>query len=116
LASVRDAQEWLRLKRGNGEITRSACAISGRPSHETKAMQMPIDAPEIPTPTPGNPTEPPPETPPGNPEPEVPPPVHEPGEPPRPDELPGRTPDEFPKRGPSKTPTPNPAVDWNHKC
>jgi hypothetical protein len=49
---------------------------------------MPIEPPEIPPASPGNPTQPPPESPPGNPE--VPPPIHEPGEPQRPDELPGR--------------------------
>ena len=49
---------------------------------------------------PGQPSEPPRESPPGNPRPEVPPPMQDPGEPPRPEELPGRTPDELPARGP----------------
>ena len=72
---------------------------------------MPIEPPEIPPPTPGNPTEPPQEDPPGNPRPEVPPPMREPGEPPRPDELPGRTPEELPVRGPQGPGTPSPATD-----
>lgn len=72
---------------------------------------MPVEPPEIPTPTPGTPAEPPREDPPGNPQPEAPPPMREPGEPARPEELPGPTPDEFPSRGPSGPSTPNPATD-----
>jgi hypothetical protein len=72
---------------------------------------MPIEPAEIPPATPGNPSIPPPENPPGNPRPEVPPPVHEPGEPPRPDELPGKMPDELPVRGPNGPRTPSPATD-----
>jgi|SRR6266849_4397156 len=68
---------------------------------------MPIEPPEIPPATPGQPSEPPREDPPGNPQPEAPPPMREPGEAPRPDELPGQTPEEFPTHGPS---TPNPAT------
>jgi hypothetical protein len=72
---------------------------------------MPIEPPEIPPPTPGQPTEPPREDPPGNPNPEIPPPVHEPGAPPQPQELPGKMPDELPSRGPNSPTTPNPATD-----
>jgi len=72
---------------------------------------MPIEPPEIPPATPGNPAEPPPEAPPGNPRPEIPAPVREPGESPRPEELPGKMPDEFPVRGPQSPTTPNPATD-----
>src|SRR3954447_18731932 len=72
---------------------------------------MPIEPPEIPPVTPGNPTEPPQEEPPGNPRPEIPPPVQEPGAPPQPQELPGRAPDELPVRGPQGPRTPNPATD-----
>jgi len=72
---------------------------------------MPIEPPEIPPATPGNPAEPPPEAPPGSPRPEVPPPVREPGEPPRPEELPGKMPDEMPVRGPQGPRTPSPATD-----
>ena len=72
---------------------------------------MPIEPPEIPPATPGQPTELPQESPPGNPRPEVPPPVREPGEPPTPDELPGGMPDEIPTRGPNGPTTPNPATD-----
>ena len=61
--------------------------------------------------TPGKPTEPPQEEPPGNPRPEIPPPVQEPGAPPQPQELPGRTPDELPVRGPQGPRTPYPATD-----
>jgi hypothetical protein len=64
---------------------------------------MPIEPPEIPPATPGNPTEPPQEEPPGNPRPEIPPPVREHGAPPQPQELPGR--------GPQGPRTPNPATD-----
>jgi hypothetical protein len=53
---------------------------------------MPIEPPDNPPATPGNPTEPPPMDPPGNPIPETPPPVREPGEAPRPDDLPGNLP------------------------
>jgi hypothetical protein len=60
---------------------------------------MPIEPPEIPPPTPGQPGEPPREDPPGNPNPEIPPPVHEPGAPPQPQELPGQMPDEVPGHG-----------------
>jgi hypothetical protein len=66
---------------------------------------------EIPQNTPGGPTEPPMESPPGNPIHEVPPPMHEPDAPPQPQELPGKTPDEMPTRGPSGPMTPNPATD-----
>ena len=59
---------------------------------------MPIEPPEIPPATPGNPR------------PEVPPPMREPGEPPRPDELPGERPDELPVRGP-EGPRTSPATD-----
>jgi hypothetical protein len=72
---------------------------------------MPIEPPEVPPATPGNPTEPPQESPPGNPQPEMPPPMREPGETPRPEELPGKTPDELPVRGPNGPRTPNPATD-----
>src|SRR5712672_1991215 len=75
---------------------------------------MPIEPPEIPPATPGNPTEQPPEEPPGNPRPEIPPPVHEPGAPPQPQELPGRTPEELPVRGPQGPRTPYPATDRRH--
>jgi hypothetical protein len=68
---------------------------------------MPIEARQIPSAAPGQPTEPPQEDPPGNPQPEVPP-VQEPGEPSTPDELPGDMPDEFPVRGPF---TPGPVTD-----
>ena len=64
---------------------------------------MPIEPPEIPPPTPGQPTEPPREDPPGNPRPEMPPPMREPGAPPPPQELPGKTPDELPVRGTERT-------------
>jgi hypothetical protein len=67
------------------------------------------DPEEIPPATPGNPTEPPPEEPPGNPSPEVPPPMNDPVEPSHPNELPGRIPDELPIRGPKGPSTPNPA-------
>ena len=67
---------------------------------------MPIEPPEIPPPSPGNPTEPPQEDPPGSPRPEVPAPIREPGEAPRPEELPGRTPEELPVRGPQGPGTP----------
>ena len=69
---------------------------------------MPIEPPEIPPATPGNPAEPPQESPPGNPRPEVPTPMQDPGEPPRPEELPRRTPDELPVRGPEGPRTPYP--------
>lgn len=72
---------------------------------------MPIEPPEIPPATPGNPTEPPPGIPPGNPQPEITPPVREPGESPQPDELPGHIPEEIPPRGPNGPRTPNPATD-----
>ena len=72
---------------------------------------MPIEPPEIPPPTPGQPTEPPREDPPGNPNPEIPPPVHEPGAPPQPQELPGKVPEELPGRGSNGPPAPNPATD-----
>jgi hypothetical protein len=72
---------------------------------------MPIEPPEIPPATPGNPAEPPQESPPGSPRPEVPPPVQEPGEPARPEELPGRVPEELPVRGPQGPRTPPPAAD-----
>ena len=80
---------------------------------------MPIEPPEIPPATPGQPTEPPREQPPGSPRPEVPPPVIEPGRPPPPEELPGKMPDELPVRGPNGPRTPNPATDlgttvWEH--
>ena len=61
--------------------------------------------------TPGQPSEPPREEPPGNPNPEIPPPVHEPGAPPQPQELPGKMPDEIPGQGPGSPTTPNPATD-----
>jgi hypothetical protein len=77
---------------------------------------MPIEPPEVPPPTPGQPTEPPPGIPPGNPRPEVPPPVREPGAPPRPDELPGKRPDELPVRGPNGPRTPNPATDASSRA
>ena len=41
---------------------------------------MPIEPPEVPPATPGHPTEPPQENPPGNPQPEIPVPVREPGD------------------------------------
>jgi hypothetical protein len=72
---------------------------------------MPIEPPEIPPPTPGQPAEPPREDPPGNPNPEIPPPVHEPGAPPQPQELQGKMPDEVPGQGPNSPTTPNPATD-----
>jgi hypothetical protein len=72
---------------------------------------MPIEPPEIPPPTPGQPTEPPREDPPGNPNPEIPPPVREPGTPAQPQELPGKMPDEIPGHGPGSPATPNPATD-----
>ena len=59
---------------------------------------MPIEPPEIPPATPGNP------------QPEVPPPVQDPGEPARPEELPGRVPEELPVRGPQGPRTPPPAT------
>ena len=73
---------------------------------------MTIEPPEIPPATPGQPTEPPLESPPGNPRPEMPAPIHEPGQPSQPQELPGKTPDELPTRGPNGPHTPNPATDW----
>jgi hypothetical protein len=74
-------------------------------------IAQPIEPPEIPPPTPGNPTEPPSEDPPGSPQPDViPPPIQEPGEAPPPDNLPGKTPDEIPSPGPNSPTTPNPAV------
>jgi hypothetical protein len=74
-------------------------------------IAQPIEPPEIQPPSPGNPTEPPSEDPPGSPQPDViPPPIHEPGEPPPPDDLPGKAPDEIPRRGPNSPTTPNPAV------
>jgi hypothetical protein len=72
---------------------------------------MPIEPPGIPPATPGNPTEPLPDSPPGSPRPEVPPPIQEPGEPPHPEELPRKTPNEFPARGPDGPRTPSPATD-----
>ena len=72
---------------------------------------MPIEPPGIPPATPGNPTEPPQESPPGNPQPEVPSPMREPGEAPRPEELPGKMPEELPVRGPQGPSTPYPATD-----
>ena len=72
---------------------------------------MPIEPPEIPPATPGHPTEPPREEPPGNPRPEVPPPMREPGTTPLPQELPGNTPEELPVRGPAGPGAPNPATD-----
>jgi hypothetical protein len=72
---------------------------------------MPIEPPEIPPPTPGNPTQPPQEDPPGSPRPEVPTPIQKPGESPRPEELPGRTPEELPVRGPQRPGTPSSATD-----
>jgi len=71
---------------------------------------MPIEPPEIPPATPGNPAEPPQESPPGSPQPEVPPPVQDPGEPATPEELPGRVPEELPVRGPQGPRTPPPAT------
>jgi hypothetical protein len=70
---------------------------------------MPIEPPEIPPPTPGQPIEPPREDPPGNPNPEIPPPVREPGAPAQPQELPGKMPDEIPGQGRNSPTTPNPA-------
>lgn len=55
---------------------------------------------------PGQPAEPPRESPPGKPNPDIPPPVREPGEPSRPDELPGHVPDELPLPGPHNPPPP----------
>ena len=72
---------------------------------------MPIEPPEVPPATPGNPSEPPPENLPGNPQPEIPPPIQEPGESPPPEELPGRMPDELPVRGPDGPRTHSPATD-----
>jgi len=69
---------------------------------------MPIDQQQDPPIKPGQPSEPPPESPPGNPRPEVPPPMQDPGEPPRPEELPGRMPDELPAPAPEGPRTPYP--------
>ena len=90
---------------GRGSEHRGAPAVihpagvepAARRTERKPGMPMPIDPWEIPRPSPGNPTEPPPESPPGSPQPEVPPPVHEPGMPPRPDELPGKKPEEMRK-------------------
>jgi catechol 2,3-dioxygenase-like lactoylglutathione lyase family enzyme len=86
---------------------------TSRPRHRYRPM--PIEPPEIPPATPGLPTEPLREEPPGNPRPEVPPPVREPGQPPQPQELPGKMPDELPVRGPNGPRTPNPATDHETK-
>jgi hypothetical protein len=56
------------------------------------------DPEEIPPPTPGIPTEPPDESPPGNPRPEIPPVIDDPAEPGPPRELPPDTPNEVPTR------------------
>jgi hypothetical protein len=72
---------------------------------------MGIEPPEIPPASPGNPSEPLQESPPGSPNPEIPAPVQEPGEPPRPEELPGKMPEEMPVRGPEGPRTPSPATD-----
>jgi hypothetical protein len=72
---------------------------------------MGIDPPEDPPLKPGQPSEPPWESPPGNPRPEVPPPMQEPGEPAPPEELPGGMPDEMPVRGPEQPDAPYPATD-----
>lgn len=72
---------------------------------------MAIESPEIPSATPGNPSEPPQESPPASPQPEVPPPMQEPGEAPRPEELPGRVPEELPVRGPEGPRSPSTATD-----
>lgn len=66
------------------------------------------DPQEIPPATPGVPTEPPVESPPGNPRPEIPTPINDPVEPTSPRELPPATPDESPVRGPQ--PPFNPGV------
>ena len=66
---------------------------------------------EIPPATPGHPTEPPPESPPGSPRPEVPPGVNDPDAPAPPQELPGQQPDELPVRGPKGPRTPYPVND-----
>lgn len=60
---------------------------------------------------PGQPGEPPQESPPGNPRPEIPTPVREPGAPAQPDELPGYVPEELPT-GPDVNPgqPPNPTA------
>jgi hypothetical protein len=61
---------------------------------------MGIDPQEDPPIKPGQPTEPPLESPSGMPQPEIPAPVQEPGQPAAPEELPGYTPDEMPMPGP----------------
>jgi hypothetical protein len=72
---------------------------------------MAIDPTEVPPIKPGEPSEPPQESPPGSPRPEVPPPMQDPVEPSQPQELPGRTPEELPVRGPAGPQTPSPAID-----
>jgi hypothetical protein len=72
---------------------------------------MGIDPLEDPPIKPGQPSEPPQESPPGSPRPEVPPPMQDPGEAPPPEEMPGQTPDELPVWGPQEPGMPSPATD-----
>ena len=103
-----DAEFWDSPGSVISYVKMAAAAVTGtRPDVGDNRKVVDVDADRTagdPPITPGNPTEPPQEGPPGNPQPEVPPPVREPGEPPRPEELPGRTPDELPVRGPQGPP------------
>lgn len=65
-----------------------------------------IDPVEDPPVKPGQPSEPPQESPPGSPQPEIPPLVHDPADPTSPQELPGYVPTELPVRGPDTPPAP----------
>lgn len=68
---------------------------------------MPVEVPPI---KPGQPSEPPQESPPGNPRPDVPVPAQNPAETPQPQELPGQTPQESPLTEPAG-PRTYPATD-----
>ena len=68
---------------------------------------MPVEVPPI---KPGQPSEPPQESPPGNPRPDVPVPAQNPTETPQPQELPGQTPQESPLTEPAG-PRTYPATD-----